>query len=630
MSGILGIYNRNGKPVIEKLLNNMAERIVHRGPDGIKSWKDGPVGLGHLMLHTTPESLAENLPFRSADGNYVITADARLDNRDELIQKLDLKKYKDVIYTDSQLILFSYQKWGENCSAKFLGDFAFAVWDKKKQKLFSARDHFGVKPFYYYLDKNIFVFASEIKALLVHPQIPKQMNETKIADLIIGSYADKESTYYQKILRLKPATALSVSLNKKRYKTYWQLSKEQETRYKSNKEYAEAYRHLFLQAVNDRMRAAYPVGAMLSGGQDSTSIACAAAEAYKKNNLGALNTYSAVFPKNAKSDESEYIQSAVEHSGFIPHYFEADSISPLDAHQEVFQYFDGPDRPANIFINLNINKLVKKDGVRILLDGFDGDTTISHGAGLFDELLHKKKRLRFFGEAYFYTNKYQINYKKFILAYLRVYGFPFLFDNRIAESNKPLGVTGKWDTLFSHNYKKKINLEDRFNSMQIMNQVLSSEKEQHFKSLNRGVLSSTLEQLDKTAAASQIEARYPFFDRRLVEFCLGLPVEQKISRGWTRLVHRRAMQGIMPKKVQWRPGKSNLGHNFKQSLLDYEKEFIHNILIKPENPLNDFFDMKEIIELYQRFAQNKARDIEIIVLWRIVLFAFWLNHFDEL
>ncbi len=166
MSGIAGIYYLDEKPVEWETLSRMVDRLVHRGPDGADVWCSESIGLGHRMLSTTPESLLEKLPLVSRSGDLAITADARIDNRDELIGLLRLKDYPAEKITDSQLILTAYEKWGESCSQYLLGDFAFAIWDRRKQTLFCGRDHFGVKPFYYYYcSGQIFVFASEIKAL---------------------------------------------------------------------------------------------------------------------------------------------------------------------------------------------------------------------------------------------------------------------------------------------------------------------------------------------------------------------------------------------------------------------------------------------------------------------------------
>ena len=177
MSGIAGIYYLDGRPVEGMDVQRMIDSIAHRGPDGCGVWTDGSVGLGHRMLWTTPESLHEKLPLTNKSGDLTITADARIDNRDELISALNFNGRPRETITDSEIILAAYEKWGEKCPEELLGDFSFAIWDKRKQIVFCGRDHFGVKPFYYHLSEKIFTYASEIKAMLCLQHVPRRLNE---------------------------------------------------------------------------------------------------------------------------------------------------------------------------------------------------------------------------------------------------------------------------------------------------------------------------------------------------------------------------------------------------------------------------------------------------------------------
>ena len=197
MSGIVGICYLDNRSVDRPDLARMVETIAHRGPDGSGLWSEGPVGLGHRMLWTTPESLHERLPFVNRTGDIAITADARIDNRDELFRMLPMTGDSSGKVSDSQLILAAYENWGERCLEHLLGDFAFAVWDSRTQTLFCARDHFGVKPLYYYSSSKAFVFATEIKALLCLPEVPRQLDEMKVADYLTATFDDTAVTFYR-------------------------------------------------------------------------------------------------------------------------------------------------------------------------------------------------------------------------------------------------------------------------------------------------------------------------------------------------------------------------------------------------------------------------------------------------
>ena len=218
--------------------------LAHRGLDGTGVWNNGSIGLGHRMLWTTPESLQEKLPLVSQTGDLVLTADARVDNRDELISRLGLTDHRSGEIADSQLILAAYEKWGEDCAEKLLGDFAFAIWDARRQEVFCARDPMGVKPFYYYHSGRIFVFASEIKAVLCLQDVPRKLNEVKVADFLVPIFNDQINTYYQDVFRLPPAHSMTVSGGGVRTRSYWSLDPTRELHLGSDEEYVEAFREL--------------------------------------------------------------------------------------------------------------------------------------------------------------------------------------------------------------------------------------------------------------------------------------------------------------------------------------------------------------------------------------------------
>ncbi len=241
MSAIVGIYRLDGGGAEASVLEGMLETMAHRGWDASGAWLDGPVGLGHRMLWTTPESREEKLPAVSAARDLVVTADARIDNRDELLRGLDLSDETPRTITDSELILASYRRWGEGCVEHLLGDFAFAIWDLRRERLFCARDHIGLKPFYYhYRSEGIFVFGSEVKALLAVPAVPRRVNGGRVAGFLVGLYEDPTATFHDEILRLAPAHCMTVSREGISLRRYWELDPSRELRLGSDAEYAEA------------------------------------------------------------------------------------------------------------------------------------------------------------------------------------------------------------------------------------------------------------------------------------------------------------------------------------------------------------------------------------------------------
>jgi len=313
MSAITGIFYRDGRDVGPDQIKKMNKTLLYRGKDGSAVWVDGSVAFGHQMLHTTNESIHEKLPFKDESSGLLITSDARIDNREELAPKLKLQNSKDV--PDSFFILKAYQKWGEKCPEKLLGDFAFAIWDTENEKLFCARDHMGVKPFYYYLSDNAFFFATEIKALLTNLEVKYSLNEIKVAYFLSDINHDREITFYENILRLPAANALEVNFDTFKLEKYWELDPNKRIVLKSESEYSNSFLEIFNNAVKCRLRSAFPLGSLLSGGLDSSSIVCAAREILLKNGGYPLKTFSLIFEDTAEAVDRCYIDFGLRKGG---------------------------------------------------------------------------------------------------------------------------------------------------------------------------------------------------------------------------------------------------------------------------------------------------------------------------
>ena len=230
MSNIYGIIFKDGKAVKVEELNNIHHSLNYWKPDSENQLIHENLGFGYLNLYTTPESRFEVLPFYDQNANLIINADARIDNREELINKLKITKVKKII-TDSQLILEAYKKYDINCPAYLVGAFSFAIWDIFKQQLFCARDHIGFKPFYYYNDSRRFIFASEIRGIKANNEITFNINETFIFDALASLRSEKDQTFYKEIHRLPPAHYMLVSKDQFRITRYWKLDPTRKIKY---------------------------------------------------------------------------------------------------------------------------------------------------------------------------------------------------------------------------------------------------------------------------------------------------------------------------------------------------------------------------------------------------------------
>lgn len=622
MSAIFGVYYLDGQPIDFIHLERMAEVLTHRGLDNADIWIEESVGMGHRMLWTTPESLLEKLPLVNRTGNLVITADARLDNRDELISALQLKEPAAKI-TDSQLILSAYEQWGENCPEKLLGDFAFVIWDKYQQILFCARDVMGVRPFYYYHSSQVFVFASEIKGLLCIPEVPRQLNELRIGQYLTRIFEDKETTFYQDILRLPAAHSLIVSCKTKQMRRYWTLDPSRELRLSSNQEYAEAYRDIFTEAVRCRLRSAFLVGSMLSGGLDSSSITCVARNILSQQGHQKLHTFSAIFPNLQAEylrqiDERFFVDLVVAKDGIVPHHIEADCISPLTDYDQIFWYMDEGFCAPNIYLNWLIYQKARENNVRIILDGVDGDTTISHGQAYLTDLIRGFRFKTFLKETRAYASRFRRSWMQVIWEW----GLQPLIPEFVWKINgKPIWA----DTAINPVFAKRLNLSEHFEEQQQNSPAILTARELHWHSLNSGLIQYALEMADKLSSACSVSLSFPFCDRRLMEFCLAIPPEQKLSSGWTRLVARRAMAGILPTELQIRITKANLGASFKPKLLEFERDILEEIIIKNPQYIENYVDISALQSAYFRYLSDPMQEQDAMTVYTAINLAIWLQ-----
>ena len=548
MSGIVGIHYLDERPVERENLSKMVDVLAHRGPDGADIWVDGCVGFGHRMLWTTPESLIEKLPLVNQREDLVITADARIDNRDELIAALQINNRPSDKVVDSELILAAYEKWGEDCPKHLLGDFAFAIWDKRREILFCARDHFGVKPFYYYSDNNTFAFGSEIKAIFCLPEVPREVNEVWIGDYLIKNFDDTTITSYQNILRLPAAHSMKVSSAGIKIQNYWKLDPQKEIRLNSDEEYAQEFRRIFTEAVRCRLRSALPVGSLLSGGLDSSSITSVARKILAPEGK-ILDTFSAIFDKNTECDERKFINAVLDGGNLNPHYVHGDERTPLSDIEKILWYQDevffAPGLPI---MSWGLYDATNKEGVRVLLDGHDGDGVVSHGYGYLHELALQGRWLALFTEIQGVSKIYSQSSWETFWLYFYYYGMnsfcqkPFKllrrlrkalrgrFSKGISESNQS-EILSQWSNNINPEFMQRINLEERYSKFQQHEISSTNCKTEHYKTITSGLQIYALEVLDKAAAAFSIEQRYPFWDKRLVEFCLAIPAEQKLNKG---------------------------------------------------------------------------------------------------
>ncbi len=539
----------------------MGTTLAHRGPDGIAYYCGKSVGFVHCMLHDTPESLIESLPNCSKDGKTIVTFHGRIDNRQELYNRIGWIKPLATV-TDSDLVLDAYRKWKSNCIDYLLGDFAFALWDEKENTVFCARDHMGVKPFYYSFTGATFAFASEIKALFAIPEIVKTLNEERVAEYLASVVIENESTFYKNIFRLPPGHFLEIKANSMRRVRYHQFCPAI-IHCKNDHEFEEQFREIFTNAVRDRLRSAYPIGAYLSGGLDSASIVCTAAGLFAKQIPGKLHTFSGIFDKIKQCDEQKYFSSILEQYKIPSHTLHTDSVNPSYAYEKLLKEEDEPFLLPHIFMSMGLLPQAREAGVRILLDGHDGDAAVSYGYSIFSELLLSGSWREL---ASLYNDAGMTSGKSIFKRILHLCWY--VICNRI-----PVGVPFSPQRekilqslrLLDNDFAAKTDIKARLISKS-GNFPYFGEKEKvfHAKNITQPCQPFVLELFERVTVKEGFVARYPYFDKRVIEFCLALPARQKLRKGLNRSIVRRALGDLLPEIIRERKNKTD----FTASLLN--------------------------------------------------------------
>ena len=635
MSGIAGILPRgNGGPAAAHDIQRMLARMRHRGPDGSSWWSDGGTALGHAWLDTTGEGGPG--PLETADGRLAITADCRLDNREDLLARLGMR---DRSCADAMLVMRAYLEWGEACPTYLQGDFAFAVWDAGRRTLFCARDHFGIKPFYYHATAARFAFASEIGPLLALGGVDTAINEHQISGFLAGLPDDPQSTHYAEIFRLPARHALTVTDDRATLRHYWRIEPSPKP---ARADAAEEFGHIFSQSVRNRMRGTSAIGAMLSGGLDSSSIACVAGRQMANEHGPRLRTFSLVFEKGSPMDEKPFIDAVLDSRPLDGTPIAVGNYAPFAEFERILEEQEGTFLAPGLSLTRGIYRTAGASGVKVLLDGHGGDEVVSHGYGLLHELARKGRWLSLWhelrGASGVYGEGMLAMYLRFISLYgpaRRVAGLRGRM-NRLLRRLRPLPAGGArspaWGGLVNAELARRTELVDRFHRAGYMPaSVSASESATHRWILSTGLVPHAFEVLDKAAANFGIEPRYPFWDKPLVEFCLALPGEAKLRDGYGRHVLRQAMQGVLPPAVQWRRDKIDFTVSLVKGMLGNHRDLLDKLLVSEGDRIAPYVDLPEVTAAYQRLLRQPDRPtpLDVQYVWRSISLSLWLRQVQQ-
>lgn len=539
MSGIVGIFHRNGAPAEQALLQNLASFLAFRGPDASAIWLGGPIGLGHAMLRTTQESLGEQQP-ASLETRFWIIADARLDSRTELVAELQNSGRKvRPNAPDSELILHAYAVWSAQCVDHLRGDFSFAIWDARAKGLFCARDHFGIKPFYYAQRSDLFLFSNTLDCLRLHPDVSAKLNEAAIGDfLLFGLNYDEATTTFRDIQRLPPAHCLTISVVGARVRRYWSPPTHGPIRYSNSGDYLEHFQALLQEAVADRLRTDR-VGILLSGGLDSSSVAAVAREVSAKSARATeILGYTCIYESLIPDREDEYARAV---GGFlrIPIKFQT-----MD-HVQLFDGWDDPklnlpepvDNP--LFSEFFESYRIISTDCRVLLSGEGSDNLMNFQMWPYAKVLWRNREWRrLFTEMANFLWVRPFPWRGLQVRAWRMLGrdadAPMFPQWLAAEFVRRACLKARWKEGREHpagSYKHPI-------------------RPRAHASLSLPHWTHMFEQQNAGATHFPLETRYPFLDLRIVNYLLALP---PFPWCFDKVLLREAMAGRLPESVRVRP-----------------------------------------------------------------------------
>jgi asparagine synthase (glutamine-hydrolysing) len=482
--------------------------------------------------------------------------DGRVDNRVDLRAILETRGAVLRTDTDAELVLRAYQYWGEDCPGYIVGDFAFCLWNKRAKQLFCARDILGIKPFYYFSDTQKFLCASELHQLFECPDASREPNEEMIGEYLAASPSNCEETLYRAIKRLPPAHCLNIQSGRIRTWRYWTTNPAKEVRYNGDDEYANHFLELFSEAVRCRLRSHGRVGADLSGGLDSSSVVSVAQNLRRHDSRG-IETFSLVFPGRA-CDERKHIDAVVRKWDVLANFHEPNERQVGWFLDHVRRYKDLPDYPNSV-MSYPLKALARNKGFRVILSGDGGDQWLDGSHDSCTDLLRQMKLSALWRQV---CSNYQTNGRgEYVRKSLKRWLSQLLF------ARKPTVPSRNCiPEYINDEFAQKIGLADRL-QLSIPNLSLRSSAQFEMNAtLTSGWSAHGNETGDRALSWLQIEQRHPLNDRRIIEFAMALPDDQRHRGSQRRFILRQSMRGLLPETVRTRADKADFSHVFAETL----------------------------------------------------------------
>ena len=626
MCGIYGIINNNGFSIDKEAVKNSAMLMKHRGPDAYQQWGlEKKIELAHLRLSIIDLTNSSNQPFISSCKNFVIVFNGEIFNYLEIKIELQSLGYNFKTNSDTEVLLNAYIEWKDDCVQKFNGDWAFAIYNIKKNELFCSRDRYGVKPFNYAIINGHLIFSSEIKSIIKYFPELKQPNYNVISNFCRNSLgAQNEETWFIGVKRLLPAHNLKYSNGKITISKYWSYPEQTiNTNFENAKE---EYNEIFQEAVKIRMRSDVPVGTTLSSGVDSSSIVSVLRQFYNNEH----KTFTAKFDKtdykksekqlykdDIEIDEAKLVARLANDLDLKAHFIEVQDKNFISQLNSNIYYLESGHASAATIPLSNILDFAK-DHVTVVMEGQGADELlggyISNAFPFFIlDSLKKYDLNSIVGE----IKKFSKNYSKFYSLKL----FMRLLNNQNLEMlyHKYLGFDKVFGEKLTEGYKR---IKDYPIDNNNFNEYLNS----HLYQSHTGGLVNLLHYGDAISMSKSMESRNPFVDFNLVEYSFKLPYNFKVQNGQGKYIHRKAMHNITPAYVLDNPLKFGFTTPLSKNFQDINSE-ANKILLSDKCINRNIFNYDELKELILEHTENKSDHSSF--LFRLLSVELWFRTFID-
>ncbi|MBT5021850.1 asparagine synthase (glutamine-hydrolyzing) [Candidatus Woesearchaeota archaeon] len=642
MCGITGIYSFEKSSTDEKIIKKMTSALQHRGPDqsGIYVNSNKKVFLGHRRLSILDLSVKGKQPMQDKEKEIVITYNGETYNFQKIKKELEIKGYKFESTTDTEVLIAAYKEWGINFVKKLNGMFAIGLYDKKNNKFFLVRDRLGIKPLFYTRTKNKLIFSSEIKSILIHPDVKKQINYKAISSYLSYRYPINNQTFFENIISVEPGSIIELNnkdIKKTKLIKYWVLKPTEKLKDLGEKYYLKKSKKLFFDAVKKRMMSDVPLGAYLSGGLDSSAIVAVMA----KNVETPIKTFTIGF-KEKDFNEFKYATQVAKMHKTNHKEILLSAKNYLNTMKKLIKYKDAPLGVPNEVPLYLMSKELKKH-ITVVLSGEGADEIFSGYGRLFKspfdykkiKLLQKIKFLKKFSLIKKMIDplekKYgSINIKTELDHFLQQYTY-FPFDEKVS--------------LFNLEMKQKIN-KDKW-ILNKFKQEFYRYKIDYYRKISyvfeKLHLPGLLQRVDNCTMATSVEARVPFVDHELVEFMMDVPLKYKMkwknkkaffeslfmnsddiseNKDTSKYLLRKLIKHYLPKSILTRKKQGfpvPLNEWFKEEFIDLAK----TELLSNKSKIKKIFDQQKLkIWIENRNSNNFGQK-----LWMILNVEYFLRDY---